>query len=118
LLLLFKLLQFSRCPIDLGLLGGYFLLQLLFLLLPRLHLVADQGAADQAYRGSDTSAGAGISCSAANNGAQTGAGNGPDSGALLPSRQRLRTTEKERPQKYCCDDRARPFHGVSLIDLD
>jgi hypothetical protein len=44
-LLRFELLDLPICPVDLSLLCRHLLLQILFLLLPRLHLIADQGAA-------------------------------------------------------------------------
>ena len=91
LLLSLELLQLSVLLLDLSLLSRQLLLHGLFLLLPRLHLVADQGAADQtdcsAYAGSGSS----MSCSAANDGAQAGSGQSSDAGALLPRRQRFRT---------------------------
>jgi hypothetical protein len=48
LLLRLELLELSVLLLDLSLLGRQLLLHSLILLLPRLHLVADQGAADQA----------------------------------------------------------------------
>jgi hypothetical protein len=69
LLLRLELLELSVLLLDLSLLSRQLLLHGLFLLLPRLHLVADQGAADQANRSADTGASAGISCSAPDNGA-------------------------------------------------
>jgi len=47
-LLRFELLDLPICPVDLSLLCRHPLLQILFVLLPRLHLIADQGAAEQA----------------------------------------------------------------------
>jgi len=44
-LLRFELLDLSICPVDVSLLRRHLPLQILFLLLPRLHLIADQGAA-------------------------------------------------------------------------
>src|SRR5262249_43909260 len=92
LLLRLELLDFLILPLDFCLLCRQLLLHSLVLLLARLHLVADQGAADQAYCGPDTSAGAGMSCGAANDGAQTGSGQSSDSRALLSRCQRLRAT--------------------------
>jgi hypothetical protein len=46
LLLLFEPLQLLRYPIELGLLLGHLLLQLLLLFLSLLHLIANQSAAD------------------------------------------------------------------------
>jgi hypothetical protein len=44
-LLRLELLDLSICPLDFGLLRCHLPLHILFLLLPRLHLIADQGAA-------------------------------------------------------------------------
>ena len=44
-LLRFELLDLFTCPVDLSLLRRHLPLQILFLLLPRLHLIADAGAA-------------------------------------------------------------------------
>jgi hypothetical protein len=55
-LLRFELLDLSIGPVDLSLLRGHLLLQILFLLLPCLHLIADQGAADQPDSGADAGA--------------------------------------------------------------
>jgi hypothetical protein len=90
-LLLLELLKFLILPLDLSLLCRQLLLHGLILLLPRLHLVADQGAADQANRSADTGASARISCSAPDDGAQAGSGKSSDASALFPRRQRLRT---------------------------
>jgi len=78
LLLLLELLELPILPVDLGLLSGYLPLNILVLLLPRLHLVADQGAADQTDGGTNAGPGAGIAGGAANNSAQTGAGKSSD----------------------------------------
>ena len=64
-LLRFELLDLPICPVDLSLLRRHLLLQILFLLLPRLHLIADQGAAEQPDSGADAGAGAGVAGSAA-----------------------------------------------------
>jgi len=48
LLLRLELLELLILPLDLSLLSCQLLLHSLLLFLPRLHLVADQGAADQA----------------------------------------------------------------------
>jgi len=61
LLLRFELLEFSVLLLDLSLLGRELLLHGLFLLLSRLHLVADQGAADQTDRSADAGAGSRMS---------------------------------------------------------
>ena len=97
LLLRLELLELSVLLLDLSLLSRQLLLHGLILLLPRLHLVADQGAADQAYCGADAGAGARMSRGAANDGAQTGSSESSDSSALLPRRQRLRTADEK-----CC----------------
>ena len=94
LLLRLELLELSVLLLDLSLLGRQLLLHGLFLLLPRLHLVADQGAADQANCSANAGAGSGMACGAADNGAQAGSGKSSDAGALFPRRQRLRTAEK------------------------
>ena len=94
LLLRLELLELSVLLLDLSLLGRQLLLYGLFLLLPRLHLVADQGAADQPNCSADAGAGSGMSCSAADDGAQAGSGKGSDAGALFSRRQRLRAAEK------------------------
>jgi hypothetical protein len=86
LLLLLELLDLLILSLDLRLLCRQLLLHGLVLLLPRLHLVADQGAADQTYGSTNAGASAGISCGAANNRAQTGASKSSDTGALLPRR--------------------------------
>ncbi len=96
LLLLLELLELSILLLDLSLLCRQLLLHGLFLLLPRLHLVADQGAADQPYGSADARAGAGMPCSAADDGAQAGPGKGSDAGALFSRCQRLRAAEKKR----------------------
>ena len=59
-LLRFELLDLPICPVDLSLLCRHPLLQILFLLLPRLHLIADQGAAEQANGSTNAGTGAGI----------------------------------------------------------
>jgi hypothetical protein len=56
-LLRFELLEFEALPLDLSLLRRHLLLHILFLLLPRLHLIADQGAAEQPDSGADAGAG-------------------------------------------------------------
>ena len=57
-LLRFELLDLPICPVDLSLLCRHPLLQILFLLLPRLHLIADQGAAEQANGSTNAGTGA------------------------------------------------------------
>ena len=94
LLLRLELLQLPVLLLDLSLLCRQLLLHRLFLLLSRLHLVADQGAADQTDCSADAGSGSGVSCSAANDGAQARSGQSSDAGALLPRRQRL-----EQPRK-------------------
>jgi hypothetical protein len=85
LLLLFELLQLLRYPIELGLLLGHLLLQLLFLFLPLLHLIANQSAADQTDGSANTSARSGMSGRAADDTAEARSGKCPNSGVLLPS---------------------------------
>jgi len=96
LLLLLELLELSILLLDLSLLCRQLLLHGLFLLLPCLHLVADQSAADQTDCSADARTGTGISCSAPDDGAQAGSGKSSDSSAFLPRRQRLRTAQKKR----------------------
>ena len=69
LLLRLELLELSVLLLDLSLLGRQLLLHCLILLLPRLHLIADQGAADQANCSANAGAGSGMACGAADNGA-------------------------------------------------
>ena len=97
LLCLFELLQLLRYPIELGLLLGHLLLQLLLLFLSLLHLIANQSAADQTDGSANTGARSGMSGRAADDTAEARSGKCPNSGALLPGRQRLGTTEKKRP---------------------
>ena len=85
-LLRFELLDLSIDPLDLSLLLRHLPLQILFLLLPRLHLIADQGAADQSDSGADAGAGAGVAGSAADDRAQAGAGESSDRGAFFSRR--------------------------------
>ena len=59
-LLRFELLDLPICPVDLSLLRRHLLLQILVLLLPRLHLIADQGPAEQANGSTNVGTGAGI----------------------------------------------------------
>jgi hypothetical protein len=99
LLLLLELLDLLILPLNLRLLSRQLLLHRLVLLLSRLHLVADQRAADQTHGSTDAGASAGIPCGAANNCAQTGAGKSSNSGAFLPRRQRFRAAQKKRCQR-------------------
>jgi hypothetical protein len=78
LLLLFELLQLLRYPIELGLLLGHLLLQLLFLFLPLLHLIANQSAADQTDGSANTSARSGMSGRAADYTAEARSGKCPN----------------------------------------
>ena len=82
-LLLLQLLELLFCPVDLSLLRGHLLLELLFLLLSLLNLVADQGAADQAYDSAYAGSYASVARGATDNGPKTCAGTGPDYRALL-----------------------------------
>ena len=83
LLLRLELLEFSVLLLDLSLLGRQLLLHGLILLLPGLHLVADQGAADQAYDSAYAGSYASVASGATNNGPETCASAGPDYRALL-----------------------------------
>ena len=69
LLLRLELLELLVLPLDLRLLGLQLLLHRLILLLARLHLIADQGAADQSYGSTDAGAGTGMTRGAADNAA-------------------------------------------------
>src|SRR5512132_4379939 len=86
--LLLQLLELLFCPVDLSLLCGHLLLELLFLLLSLLNLVADQGATDQAYDSAYAGSYASVARGATDNGSQTCAGAGPDDRALLGRGQR------------------------------
>ena len=55
-LLRFELIQLPLLPVDFSLLGLKALLYVGILLLPRLHLVADQGSADEPNGSTDTGA--------------------------------------------------------------
>jgi hypothetical protein len=105
-----------RYPIELGLLLGHLLLQLLLLFLSLLHLIANQSAADQTDGSANTGARSGMSGRAADDTTEASSGKRPDSGALVPGRQGLRTTEKKRAEKQ--DDRASAFHGAQLRKFD
>ena len=67
-LLLLQLLEFLFGSIDLGLLCGHLLLYFLFLFLPLLDLVADEGAANQADRSADSGTRSRMPRGTANNG--------------------------------------------------
>jgi hypothetical protein len=86
--LLLQLLEFLFCPVDLSLLRGHLLLELLFLLFSLLNLVADQGATDQAYDSAYAGSYASVASGATDNGPETCAGAGPDDRALLGRGQR------------------------------
>ena len=81
--LLLQLLELLFGTLELSLLCGQLLLEILFLLLSLLNLVADQGAADQAYGSAYAGAHARMPGGAADDGAQTCAGTSPDDRALL-----------------------------------
>ena len=83
LYLLLQLLKLLFCTLELSLLCGHLLLEILFLLLSLLNLVADQGAADQAYCSANAGAYASMARGAADDSSQTGAGTSPDDRALL-----------------------------------
>ena len=87
------------CLVDLSLLCGHLLLQLLFLLLSLLNLVADQGATDQAYNSAYAGSYASVASGATDNGSETCAGAGPDDRALLGRGQRLSATEEKTSMK-------------------
>ena len=83
LYLLLQLLKLLFGTLELCLLCGHLLLEILLLFLSLLNLIADQGAADQAYCSANTGAYARVSRGAADDSSQTGAGTGPDDRALL-----------------------------------
>ena len=66
-LLRFQLVQLSLLPVDLRLLRLKPLLDCRILLLPRLHLIANQRAAEKSDSGANAGAGAGIASGAADN---------------------------------------------------
>jgi len=94
LLLRLELLKLLILPLDLSLLRRKLLLHGLVLLLARLHLVTDQGSADQAYSSADTGAGAGVAGGAADDRTEPRAGKSSDPGALFPGGERLRAADK------------------------
>ena len=73
-LLRFELIELPLLTVDLGLLGGHLTLDVGFLILPRLHLIADQSAAEETHGGTNAGAGAGIAGRAADDRAQAGTG--------------------------------------------
>jgi hypothetical protein len=93
--LLLQLLELLFRLLDLSLLCRHLLLEFLFLLLSLLNLVADQGAADQAYDSAYAGSYASVARCATDNSPQTCAGTGPDDRALLGCGQRLSATEKK-----------------------
>ena len=72
--LLLQLLEFLFCPVDLSLLCGHLLLEILFLFLSLLNLIADQGAADQTYDSAYAGSYASVASGATDNCPQTCAG--------------------------------------------
>ena len=95
-LLLFQLLELLFCPVNLSLLRGHLLLEILFLFLSLLNLIANQGAADQAYDSAYSGSYASVARGATDNGPETCAGTGPDDRTLLGRGQRrLRATAKK-----------------------
>lgn len=93
-LLRLELVQLHLLALDFSLLIGDLPLHILLLFLPGLQLIANQRAAEQSDSGADTGARAGMTRSAADNRAQTSAGESADAGAFLSRRQRFRTAEK------------------------
>ena len=85
-LLLPELLEFHTLPLDLRVLFGQLPLHVLLLFLPCLHLIADQGAADQSDCGADAGARAGIPGGRADDCAQAGAGESSDPCAFFSRR--------------------------------
>ena len=93
-----ELVELLLLLLDLRLLRRHLLLQRLFLLLPLLHLIADQGAADQADGGADAGAGAGKTRRRADDRPQSSAGKCADRRPLLRRRKRLRTAGEHQSQ--------------------
>jgi hypothetical protein len=85
-LLRLELIELSLLPLDLGLLHLHPPLDVIVLLLPSLHLIADERAADKTDRRSDAGPGACVSSRAADDGAQPRASQRPDCRALFPGR--------------------------------
>jgi hypothetical protein len=81
-------------PFNLGLLYGQLPLYFLFLILPRLHLVADQGPADQPHGRADTGSRSGVSRSAADNRSKTRAGECANGSTLFSRGQWFGATEQ------------------------
>ena|SRR5688500_856896 len=94
--------QVSLLPVDLGLLGGKSPLDVGVLLLPLLHLIADQRSAEETDGGADAGAGSGIAGRAADNRAETGAAQSSVHRARLARGQWFRATKQPNRQ----DDRS------------
>jgi hypothetical protein len=73
-LLRLELIELSLLTVDLGLLGGHLTLYVGFLILPRLHLIADQSAAEKTHGRTDAGAGARVAGGATDNRTQAGTG--------------------------------------------
>lgn len=100
-LLRLELVQLPLLPVDFSLLRLKTSLYVGVLLLSRLHLIADQGSADQANGSSDAGPRAGIASRASDNRAQAGAAKGPINRALLARGQRLRASGKRNRHDDC-----------------
>jgi hypothetical protein len=98
-LLRLELIELSLLPINLGLLRIDAPLHFGVLVLPGLHLIADQRAAEKSHCGADTGSGAGIPSGAADDRAQAGAPDGSDRSALFSGRKRLGAAEKKTSQR-------------------
>jgi hypothetical protein len=83
-LLRFELIELSLLPLDLGLLHLHPPLHVFVLLLPRLHLIADERAPDKTDRRSDAGPGPRVSGRAADDGTQSRASQRPNGRALFP----------------------------------
>ena len=108
-LLRLKLIQLVLLTIDLRLLRRHPSLQVFVLLLPRLHLIADQRAAEEPDRSPDASAGAGVAGGAADDRAQAGSETVPIaapfslvvSGSEQPSKQRRQEQRRNMRDWFC-----------------
>jgi hypothetical protein len=97
-LLRLELIELSLLPIDLGLLRIDPPLHLGVLVLPGLHLVADQRAAEKPHGRANAGPGAGVSRGAADDRAQAGAADGSDRSTLLSGRKRFGAAEEKESQ--------------------
>jgi hypothetical protein len=85
-------------PINLRLLRLQTSLYFSILLLPRLHLIADQRPAEKSNGSADTRARAGVAGGAADDRAQASTANGSDRSAFFSGRKRFRTADQQDRQ--------------------